>query len=282
MLLSVSWAPDPVFFSIGSVDIRWYGLSWAIGLLVAVWIVQKIYTSEKHPEKWFDSLFLYVILGTVIGARLGHCLFYSPEYYLAHPLEILQVWKGGLASHGGTLGIIVGVWLYSRKIKKDIVWVLDRVIVPVGFTAAAIRFGNLMNSEIYGKPTTLPWGFEFKHDPSWWKPLVEGGSGALPCHPTQIYEALVYILVFGITMYLYWRTNAKQKQGLNLGIALTIIFLSRFLFEYLKNVQEPFEVNMIATFGINMGQLLSIPFVIWGVWLIWRALSSKNVVEKSK
>lgn len=276
MLLSISWSPDPIFFSLGSLDIRWYGLSWAIGLLVAVWIVQKIYTAEKHPEKWFDSLFLYVILGTVIGARLGHCLFYAPGYYLEHPLEILQVWKGGLASHGGTLGIIIAVWLYSRKIKKSIVWVLDRVIVPVGFTAAAIRFGNLMNSEIYGKPTTLPWGFEFLQDSSWRLPLLEGGSGALPCHPTQIYEALVYLVVFAITMYMYWRTDAKQKQGLILGVALTIIFFSRFLFEFLKNVQEPFEVQMIATFGVNMGQLLSIPFVIWGIWLIVKSLSKKK------
>lgn len=280
MLLSISWTPDPVFFSIGGLDIRWYGLSWAIGLLVAVWIVQKIYTKEKHPEKWFDSLFLYVILGTVIGARLGHCLFYAPDYYLQHPLEILQVWKGGLASHGGTLGIIVGVWLYSRKIKKSIVWVLDRVIVPVGFTAAAIRFGNLMNSEIYGKPTTLPWGFEFKQDIDWVKPLAEGGSNALACHPTQIYEALVYLLVFGITMYMYWKTDAKKREGLTLGVALIIIFFSRFLFEFLKNVQEPFEIQMISTIGMNMGQLLSIPFVIWGGWLIWQALSKPKSVDR--
>lgn len=279
MLLSISWTPDPVFFSIGSLDVRWYGLSWAIGLLVAVWIVQKIYTAEKHPEKWFDSLFLYVVLGTVIGARLGHCLFYAPDYYLKHPIEILEVWKGGLASHGGTLGIIVGVWLYSRKIKKSIVWVLDRVVVPVGFTAASIRFGNLMNSEIYGKPTTLPWGFEFKQDVDWWKPFIQDGSNALPCHPTQIYEALIYLLVFGITMYMYWRTNAKQKQGLILGVALTIIFVSRFLFEFLKNVQEPFEMRMITTIGMNMGQVLSVPFIVWGCWLIWHALSKKNKIK---
>lgn len=280
MLLSISWTADPILFSIAGLDIRWYGLSWAIGLLVAVWIVQKIYTAEKHPEKWFDSLFLYVVLGTVIGARLGHCLFYAPEYYLQHPLEILQVWKGGLASHGGTLGIIVGVWLYSRKIKKSIVWVLDRVIVPVGFTAAAIRFGNLMNHEIYGHQTDLPWGFKFIENIEQW----QHGAQAIftnPSHPTQIYEALVYLLVFAITMYMYWRTNAKQKEGLTLGIALTIIFFSRFLFEFLKNVQEPFEVQMIDAIGINMGQLLSIPFVVWGIWLIWHA-QTKPAVLKNK
>lgn len=276
MLSFITWNVDPMIFSLFGLEVRWYGLCWALGLLGAIWVVQKIYTFEKHPEKWFDSLFLYVVLGTIIGARLGHCLFYNPEYYLANPLEIFKIWEGGLASHGGTIGIVVGVWLYSRKIKKSIIWTLDRVVVSVGFTAALIRIGNLMNSEIYGHETTLPWAFKFITNLK--EHWVKGAEAiyTLPSHPTQIYEALVYIFVFALTMYMYWKTNAKEKQGLLLGVAITIIFGSRFFFEYLKNVQEPFEIEMIATYGINMGQLLSIPFVIWGVWLIYKALTKKN------
>lgn len=279
MLSFITWSPDPILFSLGPVDVRWYGLCWAIGLLGAVWVVQKIYNSEKLPEKWFDSLFVYVVLGTIIGARLGHCLFYDPSYYLAHPLEILQIWKGGLASHGGTIGIVVAVWLYSRKIKKSIIWTLDRVVVAVGFTAAMIRIGNLMNSEIYGHATSLPWGFRFVSNYDSW---LRGAEAIFtpPSHPTQLYEALVYFIVFALTMYMYWRTNAKEKQGLLLGVAITIIFASRFVFEYMKNVQEDFEVSMQATMGINMGQLLSIPFVVWGVWLIWNAIKKDNTRVK--
>lgn len=279
MLAYITWNVDPELVSFLGLKIRWYGLCWAIGLLLAVFVVQKIYQSEKLPQKWFDSLFLYVVIGTIVGARLGHCLFYDPGYYLTHPLEILKVWEGGLASHGGAIGIIVGTWLYSRKIHKNILWTLDRVAIPAGLTGAFIRIGNLMNSEIYGKPTTLPWGFNFVKDPSWSMPLDMGGSGSLPCHPTQIYEAILYFAIFGIAMYLYWKTNAKEKTGFIFGVCITLIFLSRFVLEYLKNVQEPFELQMRATYGINMGQLLSIPFIICGIYLVYRA---QKQFKKSK
>ena len=159
------------------------------------------------------------------------------------------------------------------------IWALDRLIVGVAIGATCIRLGNLMNSEIYGGTTTLPWGFNFVRDPHWHFPIAEGGSNELPCHPTQIYEALIYFAIFCAGLYLFYRTNAKNKQGLILGVSLIGIFLSRFFIEYIKNVQEPFEVNMIATFGINMGQLLSIPFVLWGIWLVWNATRKK---EKKK
>lgn len=269
MLAAITWDVNPELINFLGREIRWYGLCWAIGLLLAVWILQKMFKSENLPEKWFDSLFMYVVICLIIGARLGHCLFYSPGYYLSNPIEILKIWEGGLSSHGGAIGIVFGLWLYSRKIKKSILWSLDRVVVVAGLTGTLIRIGNLMNSEIYGKPTTLPWGFEFLRDPSWSRPIEMGGAGSLPCHPTQIYEALIYLAIFGVAMYLYWKTNAKQKQGLIFGICITAIFVARFFLEFMKNVQEPFEIEMRHTFGIDMGQVLSLPFIIWGVYLIY-------------
>ncbi len=286
MLLFVTWNVDPELFTIFGREIRWYGLLWVIGLIVAVYIVQRIYDQEKLPQKWFDSLFIYMMLGIILGARLGHCLFYEPGYYLAHPLEILKIWEGGLASHGGVIGIIIAVWLYSKKVtKKSMLWTFDRVIVPTGFTAAFIRLGNLMNHEIYGGPTTEPWGFRFIENLQAWK----AGSPAIysePSQPTQIYEAIIYFIVFFVTMYLFWKTDAKKKQGLILGVAMIMIFLSRFFIEYLKNVQVQSEIMMRENTGLILGQWLSIPFVLWGVWLIWNALrkakQNKEVVVENK
>ena len=242
-LLSVTWNVDPTIFTILGREIRWYGLLWVIGLIVAVYIVQRIYKHEKLPEKWFDSLFVYMMLGIILGARLGHCLFYEPAYYLANPLEILKIWEGGLASHGGVIGIIIAVWLYSKKVtKKSLLWTFDRVMVPTGFTAAMIRLGNLMNHEIYGGPTDLPWGFRFIDNVGLW---MRGAEPIYtePSHPTQIYEALIYLLVFGITMYMYWKTNAKNRHGLILGVGIAIIFAARLLIEFVKNVQVESEHN---------------------------------------
>lgn len=277
MLAFITWDISPELVNIFGREIRWYGLCWAIGVLCTSYVVQKMYQSEKLPEKWFDSLFVYVLIGLIIGARLGHCLFYDPGYYLSHPIEILKIWEGGLASHGGAIGMTIGIWLFCRNVsKKSIIWALDRLIVGVAIGAAFIRIGNLMNSEIYGGPTTMPWGFNFVRDRSWYVPIADGGAGELPCHPTQIYEALIYFAIFILTMYMFYKTDAKKKQGLILGVSLIGIFLSRFFIEFLKNVQEPFELQMRASIGINMGQLLSIPFIIWGVWLVYNALKTKE------
>ncbi|MFT3994671.1 MAG: prolipoprotein diacylglyceryl transferase [Dysgonomonas sp.] len=278
MLSFITWDVNPEAFNLLGREIRWYGICWAIGVLCTSFVVQKMYQSEKHPEKWFDTLFLYVLVGLIIGARLGHCLFYAPEYYLTHPLEILKIWEGGLASHGGAIGMTIAVFLHSYRItKKGMIWSLDRLVVGVAIGAAFIRIGNLMNSEIYGGITSLPWGFNFVRDKEWHMPIEMGGSGELPCHPTQIYEALIYLAIFAVSMYLFWKTNAKDKKGLILGVSLIGIFLSRFFIEYIKNIQEPFELQMQATFGINMGQLLSLPFIIWGIWLVWNALRKKDI-----
>jgi len=249
---------------------------------VAVYIVQRIYKSEKLPEKWFDSLFVYMMLGIILGARLGHCLFYEPEYYLANPVEMLKIWEGGLASHGGVIGIIIAVWLYSKRVtKKSMLWTFDRVMVPTGFTAAMIRFGNLMNHEIYGGPTDLPWGFRFIDNVGLW---MRGAEPVYtePSHPTQIYEALIYLLVFGITMYMYWKTNAKNRQGLILGVGIALIFIARFFIEFVKNVQVDSEIAMRENTGLILGQWLSIPFIIWGLWLIWRSMKRKAELPVQK
>lgn len=272
LLLSVTWDVDPTLFTILGREIRWYGLFWVIGLIVAVYIVQKIFKQEDLPEKWFDSLFVYMMVGIIAGARLGHCLFYEPGYYLAHPVEILKVWEGGLASHGGVIGIIIAVWLYSRKVtKQSMLWTFDRVMVPTGFTAAMIRLGNLMNHEIYGGPTDQPWGFRFIDNLHQW---MRGAEPIYtePSHPTQIYEAAAYLVVFVLTMYLYWNTDAKHRKGLITGIGILIIFLFRFFVEFIKNVQVDSEIALRESTGLILGQWLSIPFIIWGIWLIVAAL----------
>ena len=276
MLDFITWTADPAIFSIGSREIRWYGLAFAIGFLIGYKIVEKMWKREKLNSAWIDSLLIYTMLGTVIGARLGHCLFYAPDYYLANPLEILKVWEGGLASHGGTLGIIIAIYFYSKRVShRSMLWTFDKLVVPTGLVAAMIRLGNLMNHEIYGHVTTLPWGFRFIQNLSEW---MKGAAPIFtePSHPTQIYEALCYLLLFGLLLYMYWKRNAEEREGLIFGTFLIGIFLPRFCIEFIKNNQEVFEETML----LNMGQLLSIPFVIAGVWLVIRALSRPRVPIK--
>lgn len=266
----IDWNVNPEIFNLFGRGVRWYGLLFGTGLLVfAPWIAWRMWKHEGLNEKWFDTLYWTVVISAIVGARLGHCLFYDPAYYLSDPVEILKVWEGGFASHGGTIGIILGVWWFSRKVsKKSIVWTLDRVAVPTGLAAAMIRMGNLMNSEIFGGPTTLPWGFKFYRSHEWVQ-LCQQKGYEVACHPTAIYEALCYLLVFAICMWLYWKRDAaRRRPGLILGVFLTGTFLSRFFVEMLKLVQEPWELNMVAKIGLNQGQVLSIPFIIVGVVLI--------------
>ncbi len=280
MLLSITWNVNPTLFEIFGREIRWYGLLWVIGLIVAVYIVQAIYKKENLPEKWFDSLFIYMILGIILGARLGHCLFYEPEYYLANPIKILKIWEGGLASHGGVIGIIIAVWIYSKRVtKKSMLWTFDKVMVPTGFTAAMIRLGNLMNHEIYGSVTDKPWGFRFISNVNQW---MQGAEPIYtePSHPTQIYEAIIYLVIFAITMYMYWKTTSKDRPGLILGVGIFLIFVARFFIEFIKNVQVDSEIAMRDNTGLILGQWLSIPFIIWGIWLIVHAMTTKVVPEK--
>lgn len=280
----ITWNVDPTLLHLGAVEVRWYGLLFALGLiLLGPMIAEKMWKREGLPEAWLNSLFIYVVVGTVIGARLGHVLFYDPAYYLANPSKIIAVWEGGLASHGGALGVIIAVWIYSCRVAgRSILWTLDRIAVPTGLVAMFIRLGNLMNSEIFGRPTDLPWGFRFLRSAEYHQLVPDLSIG---CHPTQLYEALAYLLTFLLTMWLYWRRDmARRYQGLIFGVLLLCIFGSRILIESVKNVQEAWEVDLIASYGLNMGQILSIPFVVVGgclvLWsLIWGKAEQSPAVK---
>lgn len=268
----ITWNVDPTLLHLGAVEVRWYGLLFALGLiLLGPMIAEKMWKREGLPEAWLNSLFIYVVVGTVIGARLGHVLFYDPAYYLANPSKIIAVWEGGLASHGGAIGVIIAVWIYSCRVAgRSILWTLDRIAVPTGLVAMFIRLGNLMNSEIFGRPTDLPWGFRFLRSAEYHQLVPDLSIG---CHPTQLYEALAYLLTFLLTMWLYWRRDmARRYQGLIFGVLLLCIFGSRILIESVKNVQEAWELDLIASYGLNMGQILSIPFVVVGGCLVLRSL----------
>jgi prolipoprotein diacylglyceryl transferase len=278
MLSFITWTADPVAFTIPLIEreVRWYGIVFALGFLLGLWIVRKIWKHEQLKEDWYDKLFIYVVVATAVGARLGHCLFYGSDndfwYYYKHPFEIIKIWEGGLASHGGTLGIIIAVWIYSKKVThKSMLWTFDRLVVPVGFVAALIRFGNLMNHEIYGHATNLPWAFRFiKNIPYW-----ERGANpvfSVPSHPTQLYEAFFYILTSLICLWMYWKREDYKYPGLIFGVFLTGIFLSRFFIEFFKEIQVNFEESMF----FNMGQLLSLPFIIAGIWFIFKGLQDRK------
>lgn len=273
-LLSIVWDFNPVFVTIGSFEIRYYSLMWAAALLVGAWIFSYFCKKEGRPQSLSDSAFLYIALGTMIGARVGHCLFYEPEYYLLKPWAIItEIRNGGLASHGATIGIIVSIWLCSRKNKVPVMWMTDRLGVIAPISGALIRFGNLFNSEIIGHQTDMPWGFKFMR-------LHRG----LPveqvpaCHPTQLYEALCYILTFLVLWWMYNKTEAPRRRGLMFGVALIGIFLTRFFIEFVKINQVAFEEGMT----LNMGQWLSVPFIIIGVASVWYALSHPPVAEEKK
>ena len=259
----ITWDASPVIFSIGPLALRWYGLAFAIGFIIGYNIVAKMFKHEGAPEKWLGILLTYVVVATIIGSRLGHVFFYQWDYYSQHPGEIFKIWEGGLASHGGVIGNFIAVWLFSIFVtKKSVSWTVDRLVVPVAMVAGLIRLGNLMNSEIYGGVTDLPWGFIFVRD-----------GQTLPMHPTQIYEALCYFALFGVLMWMYWKKNAQERPWLISGVFFIGVFVSRFLIEYVKNVQVGKEIEMIAIYGINMGQLLSIPFIIMGVVMVVYAMT---------
>lgn len=258
----INWDVSPDIFSIGPITIRWYGLLFAMSFIVGYQIMMIIFKRENRSEHDLNDLVWYMILGTVLGARLGHCLFYNPDYYLSHPLEILQIWKGGLASHGAGIGIVAALILYTRK-KREIsfLWIMDRIVITVALSGFFIRMGNLFNSEIIGKPTNSNWGFVFV------------SVDNIPRHPAQLYEAIAYLLIFIFLFSFYFRVKGKFKNGLLFGMFLISVFGFRFFVEFFKENQSLFEQNLF----LNMGQLLSIPFVILGIYFLIR--KDKKVIK---
>lgn len=258
--LSITWDVSPIIFTIGPIQLRYYGLLFASGFLIGYYIMQYIFNKEKIPEKELGNLSMAMILGGVIGARMGHVLFYQPDFFFQNPLEIFMIWHGGLASHGGAIGILIALWIYSKKNKRSYLWALDRAVIPTALAGCFIRIGNLMNSEIIGSPTTLPWGFRFLryYDPD--QPI----DPFIPRHPAQLYESICYLVIFIILFFTYKKYKTKTPKGLLLGIFLVSVFGMRFMIEFVKENQVAFESAMF----INMGQILSIPFILTGIWFL--------------
>ena len=279
MELFIHWNPDTVALDLGGLAIRWYSLCWVLALMGAYIVVQRLYKHQGIGEEKFEPLFMYCFVGIILGARLGHCLFYEPGYYLSHPLEMLlpirhtaEGWQftgyEGLASHGGTLGLMIALWVYNRKYAVGIRNILDNVAIATPIAACFIRIGNLMNSEIIGRPTDLPWAFVFER------------VDMLPRHPGQLYEALTYLALFFVGLWIY-RMNTKGAGGFArmtvgtgwyFGWCIFSIFTARIFIEYTKEVQEAFEEGML----FNMGQLLSVPFVLLGAYCMFRKSDKKQ------
>lgn len=269
----INWDVSPELLKLGPISIRYYSLLFGLAFVIGYKLEEKMFKKEGLPSAWLDKLWIYVAVATVIGARLGHCIFYDWAYYSEHPLEMILpvsfepefklTGYRGLASHGAAIGIILGLWYYSKKVsKKSILWILDRAVIPIAIAGCFIRLGNLMNSEIIGSVTDVPWGFKF---------LRASGIGdtSIPRHPSQLYEAIAYLLSFAVLMHLYWKMGMQKMQGFIFGSFLILIFGARLIIEYFKEVQEKFELQMVADYGLNMGQLLSIPFILIGIFMLW-------------
>lgn len=249
------WSADPVALSFGGMHVYWYGILFATAILSGLEIMKWIYKTENKDLQELDGIFLYVVIGIVIGARLGHCLFYEPDYYLAHPLEILYVWKGGLASHGGGLGALIGIYLYKRKHSLNLLWFLDKIAIPTAVFAFFVRLGNFMNSEILGKVSDVPWAVVFSR------------LDKLPRHPAQLYESFSYLFIAILLLGIYIKFRERLQDGFLFGLFLTLVFVVRFLVEFVKQRQADYSVDML----LSTGQLLSIPFVLLGLYLVFRS-----------
>ena len=257
MLLSyVVWDIDPDIFVIPFLNhpVRWYGLSWALGFVLSQQVMYYLYKKEGRPRQEVDVLTIYMLVAAMVGARLGHVLFYDPVIFFSDPLSILKIWEGGLASHGGAIAVLIAVYFFARKTNVRYLWIVDKLVIVSALTGALIRLGNLMNSEMIGLPTSLPWAFIFTRIDN------------VPRHPAQLYEAIYCLLLFGFLFY-FWATKRNElKEGFLTGLFLIILFGLRFIDEFFKVNQVSFEDDLV----LNMGQMLSIPFVILGIYILLR------------
>lgn len=267
--LYITWDVNPEIFSIGSYSLKWYGFLFAMAFVSGYFVLLKIFPREGLGMKQLDQLAVYVGVSAIVGARLGHCLFYQPEYYLPNPIEILKIWEGGLASHGAAVAILIGLWLYERRYRLGYFRMLDLLILVVPLGGMFIRLGNLVNSEIIGTYSDLPWAFRFV-DAAVADPMM-------PRHPAQLYEAIAYLLMSGLLLLLYFRTGMREKRGQLFAIFLVLLFGFRFLIEFIKEDQVAFESGML----FNMGQWLSLPFIGIGL-LLFLLIRYKPQVLKLK
>lgn len=260
-LLFIHWNASPEILHIGNVVLRWYGLLFALGFVVGYLIMQQIFNKEGKTQKDLDALTVAMVLGTIVGARLGHCLFYEPGYYLSNPIKILYIWEGGLASHGGAIGILIALYFYiKRRPYMNFLWLVDRLVIVTALAGGFIRLGNFFNSEIYGAPANIPWAVIFERVDS------------IPRHPSQIYEAIAYFTTFFILLLNYKKTRNNLIEGRNFGLFLILVFGFRFFIEFLKAPQVDFETQM----ALNMGQILSIPFILMGLFFLFRKPKKLN------
>ncbi len=266
ILAYIIWNVNPDAFTIPFIDhpVRWYGIFFAGSLVISQLIMTYIYKKEGRTVAEVDTLAIYVVVATIVGARLGHVLFYDPVYYFQHPGEILRVWEGGLASHGGGIGVIAALYLFARKTKVAYLWILDRVVIVAALTGCLIRLGNLMNSEMIGQPTSMPWGFVFE------------SVDDIPRHPAQLYEALFCFVLFVVSFVVWYKYRSLLQNGFLFSWFLILLFTFRFIDEFFKINQEPFEDEML----LNMGQLLSIPFVLTGIAILVMNARKKNLAAR--
>lgn len=276
MILGIDWNFNSQIFE-NSPTPNWYGILFVSGLIIGYYVIKRMFKAENVPEAWLDKLLIYIVIATIVGARLGHVFFYDWDYYKDHLGEIVQVWKGGLASHGGAIAIVIALYIYSKVVtKKSILWILDRIVAPVAIAGVFIRLGNLVNHEIIGDPTNLPWGFKFMHES--YENLVEVNGELVHVyrHPTQLYEALGYLGIFFLTLWMFWKTKVKEKSGLLFGIFLILLFGWRFFVEFFKLGQAARDESLL----INTGQWLSVPFIIAGIILVILAYTRKKPAPK--
>jgi len=254
----IIWNVDPDIFVIPYLNhpVRWYGLSWALAFLVSQQVMYYIYKRDGRPREEVDTLTIYMVVAAIGGARLGHVLFYEPADFFSQPLKIFAVWEGGLASHGGAIGILIALYFFARKTKVKYLWIVDRLVIVSALCGFLIRLGNLMNSEMIGLPTSLPWAFVFTR--------VDN----IPRHPAQLYEAIYCLILFGFLFWLFYKKGKALNNGILTGLFLIILFSLRFIDEFLKVNQEAFEDGLL----LNMGQILSIPFVICGIVILIRSM----------
>lgn len=278
-MLAIRWDVTPEIID-GWNTPNWYGILFVTGLILGYYVIRKMFRKEGIPDEQLDKLVLYVVIATIVGARLGHVFFYDWPSYKNNLIDIFKIWEGGLASHGGAIALVIVLSIYAKKvIKKPYLWVFDRIAAPIAIAGTFIRLGNLMNSEIVGRPTDVPWAFEFVNFYN--EDMIPPGFDPTPRHPAQLYEAIMYLIIFGILIYMFWKKSAWKQPGLVFGTFLILLFGGRFLVEFIKIGQTAADNQLAIETSINTGQWLSIPFVIAGMSILIWSFKNKNKIQHS-